>query len=78
MSHGIGWAVDQVLDGCRVAREGWNGKGMWIALCDPFFMEAGSMTLPYVYVRAAQGGLIPWSCSQADLLATDWVLAEED
>ena len=34
------------------------------------------MTEPYVYMRTAQGGLIPWLCSQADLLANDWEVAE--
>jgi hypothetical protein len=31
----IGWAVEQMLDGDRVRRAGWNGKGMWIALQEP-------------------------------------------
>lgn len=27
---GIGWAVKQVLDGQKVRRAGWSGKGMFI------------------------------------------------
>ena len=26
----IGWAVERMKDGARVARRGWNGKGMWL------------------------------------------------
>lgn len=66
----IGEAVQALRDGHRVARAGWNGKGMWIALQLP---DAYSkMTEPYVYMQTAQGGWIPWWCSQADLLADDW------
>lgn len=68
----IGWAIEQMRQGARVMREGWNGKGMWIALQEP---DTGSkMTQPYVYMKTAQGGLIPWLCSQADLLAEDWAV----
>jgi len=72
--HEIGWAVKQLLGGSRVRRSGWNGKGMWLALQIP---DANSkMTMPYVYMSTAQGQLIPWLCSQADLLAIDWQLVK--
>ena len=72
--HEIGWAVTQLLGGSRVRRSGWNGKGMWLALQIP---DANSkMTMPYVYMSTAQGQLIPWLCSQADLLAIDWQLVK--
>jgi hypothetical protein len=70
----IGWAVKQLQNDDRVRRAGWNGKGMWLELQKP---DAHSkMTLPYVYMSTAQGDLVPWLCSQTDLLATDWELAE--
>ena len=28
----IGWAVKQMLNGSKLRREDWNGKGMWIVL----------------------------------------------
>ena len=28
----FGWAIRRLKEGKMVAREGWNGKGMWIAL----------------------------------------------
>lgn len=66
----IGWAVNQLQNGDRVRRSGWNGKGMWLELQRPD--ENSKMTLPYVFMSTAQGDLVPWLCSQTDLLATDW------
>jgi hypothetical protein len=66
----IGKAIEIMRSGGSVARQGWNGKNMWLKLQTP---DANSkMTAPYVYMRTAQGDLIPWLCSQADLLADDW------
>ncbi|WP_345820157.1 DUF2829 domain-containing protein [Methylobacterium fujisawaense] len=31
----FGQALEQLKDGDRIAREGWNGKGMWLALSGP-------------------------------------------
>ncbi len=71
--NAIGWAVKQLHNGSAVRRSGWNGKRMHLMLQVP---DADSkMTLPYVYMYTAQGDLMPWNCSQADLLATDWELA---
>lgn len=67
-------ALEQLMDGRRVARSGWNGKGMWIALHKPD--EGSKMTEPFLFMRTAQGGLIPWTVSQADVLAHDWELVE--
>lgn len=78
--HGIGWAVEQLKAGRLVLRAGWNGKGMWLTierqpLVRSFdggetFLEA----LPYVSMKTADEKLVPWLCSQTDLLATDWEL----
>ena len=27
----FGWAIRMLKEGKHVAREGWNGKGMWLA-----------------------------------------------
>lgn len=72
----IGWAVDQLRKGNRVCRQGWNGKNMYLQLQVPD--QHSKMTLPYVYMRTAQGDLVPWLCSQTDLLATDWVVPFRD
>ena len=70
MSMDIGGAIEALRDGDKVRRKGWNGKGMWLELQKPD--ENSKMTLPYVYMSTAQGDLVPWLCSQTDLLATDW------
>ncbi len=70
----IGWAVKHMQVGYRVRRTGWNGKGMWLAIRNPEQTPEG---LPYVFMRTAQGPTGPWLCSQTDLLAADWELAEE-
>jgi hypothetical protein len=61
-------------DGSRIARKGWNGKGMYLELQVP---DAHSkMTLPYIYMKTVQGDLVPWLASQTDILADDWRTVE--
>ena len=69
----IGWAVQALQEGSKVQRSGWNGRNMYLQLQRP---DAHSkMTVPYVYMYTAQGDLVPWLCSQTDLLAIDWQAA---
>lgn len=71
--QGIGWAIKNMHHGLKVRRRGWNGRGMWLAIQHP---DLGSkMTDPYVYMCTVNGSLIPWLCSQTDLLANDWEVA---
>ncbi|MCP1540075.1 hypothetical protein J2W79_005210 [Methylorubrum extorquens] len=66
----IGQAVAALRAGLRVARAGWNGKGMYLELQVP---DAHSkMSLPYVFMFTACKNRVPWLCSQSDLLAQDW------
>ena len=30
----LGWAIDRLKQGAKVARSGWNGKGMWISMTE--------------------------------------------
>lgn len=66
----FGWALDQLRNGRAVTREGWNGRGMWLALQVPD--ERSKMRRPYIYMRPVDGYLVPWVASQTDLLANDW------
>lgn len=66
----FGTALLYLRDGKRVSREGWNGKGMWIALQIPD--EHSKMSLPYIYMKTADNKLVPWLASQTDILAGDW------
>jgi hypothetical protein len=68
----FGEAIEYLRTGARMARDGWNGKGMYVELQVP---DAHSkMTLPYIFMRTAQGDLVPWLASQTDILARDWVV----
>lgn len=71
-------ALVDLKNGHKVARTGWNGKGMWLELQRP---DAHSkMTLPYVFLNYpadapnTPGARVPWLASQTDMLAEDWVL----
>ena len=87
---GIGEAVSCMrILGHRVARKGWNGKGMFIVfqpgysigVDDPSSIVVASRHTdgtvckfcPYIMMKTVTGEFIPWLCSQADLLAEDYV-----
>jgi hypothetical protein len=70
----FGWALMEMRGGRAVARSGWNGKGMWIMIQFPD--SNSKMNLPYIYMKTAQGDLVPWLASQSDMLATDWTEVE--
>jgi hypothetical protein len=71
-SRDFGWAIHLLKSGRSVAREGWNGKGMWLRLQVP---DAHSkMGLPYIYMSTVEGKLVPWLASQTDMLADDWMV----
>lgn len=66
----FGWALEHLKSGRRVARRGWNGKGMYVELQRPDLNS--KMTEPYIFMKTAQSGFVPWLASQTDMLATDW------
>jgi len=66
----FGDALDELKDGSKVARRGWNGKGMHIELQVPD--EHSKMRRPYLFMSPVDGELVPWVASQTDLLAEDW------
>ena len=59
----------------KFARKGWNGKNMYIQLQVPD--KHSKMSLPYIYMKTAQGDLVPWLASQTDMLADDWMEVRE-
>lgn len=68
----FGDAIRFIKSGRKISRSGWNGKNMYLELQVPD--ENSKMTLPYIYMRTAQGDLVPWLASQTDILAEDWEL----
>ncbi len=67
-------ALKHIKNGHKVARNGWNGKGMWAALQRPDSLS--KMTLPYIYMKSATGGYGPWTPTQCDIMADDWVIVD--
>jgi hypothetical protein len=69
----FGEATLVLRSGAKACREGWNGKGMWIALQIPD--KFSKMQRPYFYIKTAQNQLVPWCPSHGDLLGDDWKIA---
>ena len=81
-------ALDLVLNQkARVARTGWNGKGMFIFLIpgsrfevnrEPLLSILGEGTMVdyhgHIDMRTANGQIVPWLCSQTDMQANDWMV----
>jgi len=75
--------------GKRVARAGWNGKGMFIFLVPGSVFQVSRPPLLGIYpegttvryrahidMKTADGMVVPWLASQTDLLAEDWETLE--
>ena len=83
MTVSFGNALSQLKKGERVARNGWNGKNMWLQMQTP---DAHSkMTLPYIYIEYPNGhpayptgSRVPWLASQTDMLAEDWFVVHNE
>ena len=77
----FGKAIEEMKAGENVARRGWNGKGIFIAIQNPD--ENSKMSIPYIYIDTtglstdnpeAQKARVPWLASQTDMLSEDWQL----
>lgn len=83
----FGLAIEALKKGHKVARAGWNGKGMWLVLVNPdddqkcpalpaysVLGVAGmvSRCLPWVGMKTADDAFVAWLASQTDMLADDW------
>ena len=83
----FGDALFFLKQGRRVARAGWNGKGMFLFMVPGYEFAVNRPQLLSTYpagtkvfhqahidMKTAQGDIVPWLCSQTDMLAEDWVL----
>lgn len=79
----FGQALEALKDGKKVARDGWNGKGMFIyyvpANSYPAQTEIAKETFgqmvqynPYFAIRNVNGTVSTWVPSVNDCLAEDW------
>ena len=60
----FGHAIVALKEGKKVARAGWNGKGMWLRCINGRD------------VQLHNNGFSPWLASQTDVLADDWQIIE--
>lgn len=85
----FGSALEQIKIGSRVAREGWNGKGMFLFLVPGsrfivnrppllgIYPEGTEINYrPHIDMKTADEEVVPWVASQTDVLAEDWVIVE--
>lgn len=87
----FGHALMVLKDGKKVARTGWNGKGMYLILVGgtkdakltegtPYASatKGNIVTInPHIDMMTATGEFQPgWLASQTDLLANDWCVVE--
>ena len=89
MSFGL--AIEALKKGYKVARRGWNGKGMFLyyvpAAAYPAQRNAlGTMVgvfpddmvpyCAYIAMKTAQDNVVPWLASQTDMLSDDWEIVQ--
>jgi hypothetical protein len=78
----FGDAIEALKQGNQVARQGWNGKGMWLIIVKlytvtPIELGGHESTLtPFIAMKAADDKFVPWLASQTDVLAEDWGIVE--
>jgi hypothetical protein len=87
----FGQAIEALKQGKKVAREGWNGKGMFLYYVPENKYPASRNTLntldgmfennmvpygAYIAMKTAQNNVIPWLASQTDMLSEDWVIVD--
>ena len=81
----FGHALVSLKEGAKLARSGWNGKGMFIYLvpANSYPAQTGAAKshfgenamVPYgayLAMKTAQDTVVPWLASQGDVLADDW------
>lgn len=87
----FGHAIEALKRGAKVARQGWNGKGMWLLYVPGNFgirpvagtpySNAGLTSdvdiNPHLDMHTADGAMQPgWLASQSDILSEDWVIVQ--
>lgn len=81
----FGLAIAALKMGLKVARAGWNGKGMFLFLVPGSTFKVNRPPLlgiypegteinycPHIDMKTADSKIVPWLASQADMLAEDW------
>lgn len=90
----FGYALRALKNGKAVARNGWNGKGMFLTLqngstvdgnlmrnepAKNFYGDSKVHIAPHIDMKAADGTyVVGWLASQTDMLAEDWYILEDE
>lgn len=85
----FGAALTWLKAGKKVARSGWNGKGMFLFLVQGSTFKVNRPPLlgiyeegteidyrPHIDMKTADGEVVPWVANQSDLLCEDWVIVD--
>ena len=85
----FGQAIEALKQGKRVARQGWNGKGMFAYYVDgsefmvnrpplnKIFEENTKVSYrPHIDLKAADGTCGVWNPNMMDILAEDWLILD--
>lgn len=74
----FGEAIKYLKRGIRVARKGWNGKGMWVEKTE-LRINNVSLTFidnPCLILRNVHGTFNTWIPSITDIFAEDWIFVD--
>ena len=89
--YDFGQALNLLKKGLKVARLGWNGKGMFAYYVPANKYPASRNTLntvkglfeddlvpyrAYLALKTAQNDIATWNPSTSDILAEDWIIVE--
>jgi hypothetical protein len=82
----FGDAIRAMKQGAKVARAGWNGKGMFLFLVPGSTFKVNRPPLLGIYpegteinyhahidMKTADNKVVPWFASQTDVLSEDWL-----
>lgn len=81
----FGEALELMKQGKKVARKGWNGKGMFLFTAKPLLPHPFNHTnetkdlfiQDSICMKTAQNTIVVgWLASQSDMLAEDWEVVE--
>lgn len=67
----VGQAINQAKQGKKIARKGWNGKGMFL-----YYVPANEYPAGNNPMGTLKGFFENGLASQADLLADDWTVVD--
>ena len=87
MDLNFGQALESLKAGKKVAREGWNGKGMFVFLVPGSTFNVSRLPLlgnypegteinyrPHIDIKNVDGSIATWVPSITDLMAEDWTI----